>query len=179
MASTDVAPAEPSPTDVSTPKILRGQGPYPGSHVMPRWDLGPLCDAPAFKWKNWASLIGPGLVMGAASIGGGEWLAGPVVTAKYGGALLWLATISILSQVVYNLEISRYTLYSGEPIFTGIFRVPPGPLVWFGLYLLLDFGSFLPYLASSAATPLAMIILEDVPDLNNPSHRLMLKALGC
>ncbi len=179
MVTTDLAVAPRATTDEESSNIRRGQGPYPGSHVMPRWDLGPLVDAPLFRWRNWTSLVGPGLVMGAASIGGGEWLAGPLVTARYGGALLWLATISILSQVVYNLEISRYTLYSGEPIFTGKFRVPPGPLVWVWLYLLVDLGSFLPYLASSAATPLAMVILNDVPDLDDPSHRLMLKALGC
>ena len=56
---------------------------------------------------------------GGAAIGGGEWLMGPAVTARYGGAIMWLATLSILGQVVYNLEISRYTLYTGEPIFTG------------------------------------------------------------
>ena len=54
---------------------------------------------------------------------------GPLVTARYGGALLWLATLSILFQVVYNMEISRYTLYTGEPIFTGKFRIAPGPAV--------------------------------------------------
>ena len=161
-------------------EIQRGQGPWPGSHAMPRWDLGRLCDCPTFTWKNAASMVGPGLVMGAASIGGGEWLAGPVVTARYGGGLLWLATISILCQVVYNMEISRYTLYSGEPIFTGKFRVPPGPFMRVWLYLLLDLGSFLPYLASSAATPIAMTILKEVPQPDKYwEHAWLLKGLGC
>ena len=71
-------------------------------------------------------LLGPALVMGGSAIGAGEWLTGPIVTAKYGGGLLWLSTLSILGQVVYNLEISRYTLYTGEPIFTGKFRTLPG-----------------------------------------------------
>ena len=95
--------------------------------------------------------------MGGAAIGGGEWLIGPAVTARYGGALLWLATLSILGQVVYNIEISRYTLYTGEPIFTGKFRTLPGPLFWLCVYLLLDFGSVFPYLAANAATPLAAV----------------------
>ena len=34
--------------------------------------------------------------MSASAIGGGEWLLGPEVTAKYGGALLWLAAGSDL-----------------------------------------------------------------------------------
>ena len=35
--------------------------------------------------------------------GGGEWLLGPLVTAQYGGQILWLATLAILLQVSYNL----------------------------------------------------------------------------
>jgi Mn2+/Fe2+ NRAMP family transporter len=111
------------------------QAPWPGSHDMPRWNVGPLVDAPHFTWRNWFAMLGPGLLMGGAAIGGGEWLMGPAVTARYGGALMWLATLSILGQVVYNLEISRYTLYSGEPIFTGKFRTLPGPRFWLFAYL--------------------------------------------
>jgi Mn2+/Fe2+ NRAMP family transporter len=84
---------------------------------MPRWDVGELIDAPVFRARNILAMIGPGLVMGAAAIGGGEWLAGPAVTAKYGPSLLWIATVSIFFQVIYNVEISRYTLCTGEPIF--------------------------------------------------------------
>jgi hypothetical protein len=130
---------------------------------MPRWDTGELAAPPTFTARNWAQMIGPGLVMGGAAIGGGEWLLGPLVTARYGGALLWLATLSILGQFVYNMEISRYTLYCGEPIFVGKFRVPPGPKLWILAYMVLDFGSLFPYLASNAATPLAAVILGRIP----------------
>src|SRR5262245_48224128 len=92
------------------------EAPNPGSKSMPRWDTGELIDAPVFTWRNLLAMIGPGLVMGASAIGG-EWLSGPAVTAKYGGALLWVATVSIVFQVIYNIEISRYALYTGEPIF--------------------------------------------------------------
>ncbi|MGH7138590.1 MAG: hypothetical protein ACREHD_22825, partial [Pirellulales bacterium] len=117
-----VAPLAPT---VEPPDLLEEAefvAPHPGSRQMPRWTTGELVDAPHFTWKNWFAMIGPGLLMGGAAIGGGEWLTGPLVTARFGGALLWLATLSIVSQVFYNLEISRYTLYCGEPIFTGKFR---------------------------------------------------------
>ena len=94
---------------------------------MPRWNKGELIDAPTFTRRNWFLLLGPALLSGGSAIGGGEWLMGPAVTARYGGAIMWLATLSILGQVVYNIEISRYTLYTGEPIFTGKFRTLPGP----------------------------------------------------
>lgn len=151
--------------------------PHPGSPQMPRWDGGELPPAPVFKSRNWAMLIGPGLVMGASAIGGGEWLTGPTITAQFGGSLLWLCTLSILGQAIYNVEISRYALYSGEPIFTGKFRTLPGPMFWVFVYLLLDIGSILPYLASNAAVPAAAIILGRLPDTTHDAF--LLKALAC
>ena len=154
--------------------------PHPGSQAMPRWDAGCLNQAPHFSWRNWTMLLGPGLVAGASAIGGGEWLTGPMVSARYGGALLWLATFSILGQVLYNIEISRYTLYTGEPIFTGKFRTLPGPGLWLWIYLLLDFGSLLPYLASSAAVPLAAVWLGELPNPEgNPAHEILIKGMAC
>jgi hypothetical protein len=154
--------------------------PHPGSKAMPRWDSGPLIDAPRFTWRSWPLLLGPGLVMGASAIGGGEWLTGPLTTARYGGALLWLCTLSILGQVLYNIEISRYALYTGEPIFTGKFRTLPGPMFWLPIYLVLDCGSLLPYLASNAAIPLAGVILGRLPNPSqNPQDAILLKSLAC
>lgn len=138
--------------------------PHPGAPQMPRWGGAELIDAPRFTWRNWAAMIGPGLLMGGAAVGGGEWLLGPAVTARYGAGLLWLATLSIVGQLFYNTEICRYTLYTGEPIFTGKFRTLPGPGFWLFLYLLLDFGSLFPYLAANAATPLAAVMLGEIPD---------------
>lgn len=168
--------------DSGTPPTSAGkfETPYPGSQKMPRWTAGELIEAPVFTKKNWFALLGPGLIVGGAAIGGGEWLVGPKVTAFYGGSLLWLATVSILCQVVYNIEISRYTLYSGEPIFTGKFRTIPGPHFWLIAYLLFDFGSVFPYLAASAATPVAMLIKGGVvpsPETSASDWYLM-KGLG-
>ena len=138
--------------------------PHPGSQQMPRWSVANLINAPKFEWGKLFTYLGPGLLMGGAAIGGGEWLTGPTITAKFGGGLMWLATLSILGQVVYNLEISRYTLYTGEPIFTGKFRTLPGPRFWLMVYLLLDVGSVFPYLAASAAAPCAALFLQRIPN---------------
>ncbi len=170
----------PSETETETRAEATFEAPYPGSRQMPQWEVGELIDAPTFTRRNWFSMLGPGLLMGGAAIGGGEWLVGPIVTAKYGGAMLWLATLSILGQVLYNIEISRYTLYSGEPIFTGKFRILPGPMFWLFLYLLLDFGAVFPYLAANAATPLATVFKGGVvPDPDNvPFDYWLMKGLG-
>ena len=139
--------------------------PHPGSKKMPRWNTGELIDSPKFDRKHWYAFLGPGLVAGAGAIGGGEWLLGPLVTARYGGALLWFATLSILAQGLYNIEVSRYTLYTGEPVFTGKFRTLPGPQFWLMVYLILDFGTVFPYLAATAATPVMILLLGgQMPD---------------
>ncbi|MFP6648357.1 MAG: Nramp family divalent metal transporter [Pirellulaceae bacterium] len=160
--------AQETVADASPSESGSFEAPYPGSKAMPQWNTGPLIDAPKFTWKKWAKMLGPGRVLGGAAIGGGEWLVGPKVTAQYGGALLWLGTFSILAQVLYNIEISRYTLYSGEPIFNGKFRMYPGPTFWLAAYLLLDFGSIFPYLAAQAAAPLFTAIYGLVPIPEDP-----------
>ncbi len=158
---TEASPAREHAANANTSESFTA--PWPGSHQMPQWNAGALVDAPRFTWKNWFAMLGPGLLVGGSAIGGGEWLAGPAVTAQYGGALMWLATVSILGQVFYNIEISRYALYTGEPIFTGKFRTLPGPRFWLFIYLLLDFGALFPYLAANAATPLAAVYLGRIP----------------
>ncbi|MEZ6047126.1 MAG: hypothetical protein R3C11_16405 [Planctomycetaceae bacterium] len=103
------------------------EAPYPGSKEMPKWETGELIDAPRFGMKNWAMMLGPGLILGGAAIGGGEWLTGPWLASLIRRHLIVAGDFSILGQVIYNIEISRYTLYTGEPIFTGKFRIPPDP----------------------------------------------------
>ena len=44
--------------------------PQPGCTSLPRWELGELPDPPVFTWRNGAALLGPGLFMAGAAIGG-------------------------------------------------------------------------------------------------------------
>ena len=121
-------------------------------------------------------LIGPGVVLAGTSIGSGEWLFGPAVTAQYGAALLWLALISILLQGFCNLVMMRYTVYSGEPIIVGGLRTWPGPGCWIGLYAVLDLAAIWPYNASNAAVPLAAVFLGRLPQ--TASDQMLVKVLG-
>ena len=172
MAEASLAPVHHDTPTPEPPFVA----PWLGSREMPRWNAGTLVDAPRFTWQNWFALLGPGLLVGGSAIGGGEWLAGPAVTARYGGALMWLATLSIVGQVFYNMEISRYALYTGEPIFTGKFRTLPGPRFWLFVYLLLDFGAVFPYLAANAATPLAAVYLGRIP--SGQQDEALVRGLG-
>ena len=52
---------------------------------LPPWEIAELPEPKPIGLRNWASFIGPGIVMMGIQIGGGEWLLGPSITAQYGG----------------------------------------------------------------------------------------------
>ncbi|HEY4310334.1 MAG TPA: Nramp family divalent metal transporter [Pirellulales bacterium] len=130
---------------------------------LPSWGVAELPEPPALSWRHWTRFIGPGIVMMGIQIGGGEWLFGPEITARYGGGLMWIATIAIICQVFYNIECGRYALYCGEPVFTGFMRTRPGPMFWMGVVFLLNTSSFIPGLSTHAAAMLASLILDRPP----------------
>jgi hypothetical protein len=141
----------------------RGDEPTVQGGLLAPWHVGELPPAPAPGWRLWIGLLGPGVVLAGTSIGSGEWLFGPAVSAQYGGTLLWLASISIILQVFCNLMMMRYTVYCGEPIIVGGLRTRPGPGFWIAVYAILDLASIWPYNASNAAVPLAAAILGHLP----------------
>ena len=102
---------------------------------LPPWEKDDLPAPPPFSFRNLTRTIGPGAILLAGSIGMGEWVAGPTIAVKYGVDILWIATIAIALQLLLNLEGIRYTLYTGEPILTGIMRLRPGSKFWAGGYV--------------------------------------------
>lgn len=140
---------------MSTPEVRAPEDethykhPEPGE--LPDWNRGELPAPVPFGWKAIIASIGPGIIMLGGSIGTGEWLTGPAVTVKFQGAMLWIATLAIIGQSFLNCEVIRYALATGEPVFTGYLRTRPGPRFWAILYLLCDFGMFLPSFAGALA----------------------------
>lgn len=143
--------------------------------ALPPWHVADLPPPPGAGWRLWIGLLGPGIVLAGTSIGSGEWLFGPAVTAQYGATLLWLASISIILQVFCNLMMMRYAVYCGEPIIVGGLRTMPGPVLWITCYALLDIAAIWPFNASNAAVPLVAVILGRLPDAGDVG---MVKAFG-
>ena len=127
----------------------------PGHGALPAWSTADLTPPPPFSFRNALKVIGPGAIMAATSIGGGEWLVGPAAAVKYSSQIFLIATVAIVLQVIFNLEAIRYTLYTGEPIIAGVMRLKPGPRFWAVFYSLLGFFQLgWPALAGSAASTL-------------------------
>ncbi|MEJ7617353.1 MAG: Nramp family divalent metal transporter [Pyrinomonadaceae bacterium] len=123
---------------------------------------------PAFGFRNLLRVIGPGAVMAATSIGGGEWLIGPAAAVKYSSSIFLIVTMAIVLQVIFNLEAIRYTLYTGEPIYGGIMRLKPGPKFWALFYTFVGFLQLgWPALAGTAAATLFSAWAGQVPEAGN------------
>ena len=102
---------------------------------LPDWQSGDLPEPLPLSGRNALRTIGPGAILLAGAIGAGEWIVGPLMAVKYGTGILWVATVAIALQMIFNLEAIRYTLYTGEPILTGVMRLSPGPRVWGTAYV--------------------------------------------
>jgi hypothetical protein len=141
------------------PRPSGTQAAYPNAPIdhgeLPPWEVAELPAPPPFNARNLFKIIGPGAVMAATSIGGGEWLVGPAAAVKYTSSIFLIATVAIVLQVIFNIEAIRYTLYTGEPIYGGIMRLKPGPKFWAAFYAFLGFFQLgWPALAGSAAATL-------------------------
>jgi hypothetical protein len=119
---------------MSTPN----QSPEARSGLDP-WRIGELPPAPRPKGLGWFNAIGPGVIALGVSIGSGEFLLGPAAFVKYGLSLLWVVGVAALLQTLLNVELMRYTMATGEPIFTGFMRVRPHSTFWAWFYSILYF----------------------------------------
>jgi hypothetical protein len=89
---------------------------------------------------GWLSAVGPGVIILGAAIGSGEFLLGPAAFVQYGPSLLWITTVAIVLQTLFNLEVMRYVMATGEPVFTGFMRTRPSAAGWAWFYAVLFFA---------------------------------------
>jgi hypothetical protein len=111
---------------VTTPAAV----PVEARSGLPSWVRQDLPDPPRPRGLAWIGVVGPGVIVLGASIGSGEFLLGPAVFVKYGLTLLWVATASVTLQTIFNTELMRYTVATGEPVFTGFMRTAPSSRFW-------------------------------------------------
>jgi hypothetical protein len=103
------------------------------------WTRAELPAPPAPKGLGWLGVVGPGVIVLGASIGGGEFLLGPAAFVRHGFSLLWVTAVAVFLQTVFNTELMRYTLATGEPAFTGFMRTRPSATAWAWVYAVLYF----------------------------------------
>ncbi len=143
---------------------------------LPNWERADLPEPLPFSLANTFRTIGPGAILLAAAIGGGEWIVGPTLVIKYGREILWIATMGIVLQTIFNLEAVRYTMYTGEPIFTGFMRLAPGSRFWAWFYILIGVAQLAtPALAAGCGVVLFAAFFGRMP---GEPDLVMLGAIG-
>ena len=106
---------------------------------LPPWQLAELPLAPDPRGLGWLSAVGPGVIVLGASIGSGEFLLGPAAFVQYGLTLLWVTAVAAFLQTIFNTEVVRYTVATGEPAFTGFMRTRPRATTWAWFYAIAYF----------------------------------------
>ena len=84
-----------------------------------------VSDLPA-KTRSFWQLVGPGAILVGLSIGSGELIMWPVIVATFGAGMIWAAGVGVFTQLWVNIELGRYTLATGESVYTGFARIWPG-----------------------------------------------------
>jgi hypothetical protein len=103
------------------------------------WQLAELPEPPRPHGLGWFRAVGPGVIVLGASIGSGEFLLGPAAFVQHGFSLLWVVLIAIVFQTIFNTEVMRYTLATGEPVFAGFMRTRPSSTLWAWVYVVFYF----------------------------------------
>ena len=70
-------------------------------------------------WK----IAGPGAILVGLSIGAGESVIWPRIVAEYGGSMIWAAVLGVFLQLWINFEVGRWTIATGETVYTGYSRI--------------------------------------------------------
>jgi hypothetical protein len=68
-------------------------------------------------------MIGPSVILAGLALGSGEFVFWPYLTYKGGFAFFWACLVAVVIQFFINMEITRWTLATGESAITGFARL--------------------------------------------------------
>jgi hypothetical protein len=110
-------------------------------------------------------VIGPSVIALGLSIGSGEWILAPLAIGTEGWVGIgFVALVSILLQALYNVEIGRYVVATGEVPSIGFGRIPPGFYLGTILAVLLFYLAFITGgWAAGAGDALFTFLTGDIP----------------
>src|SRR5688500_14665058 len=128
------------------------------------WVRADLPQPPVPRGLSWIGVCGPGVIVLGLSIGSGEFLLGPAIFVKHGLTLLWVTLVAVFFQTIFNTELIRYTVATGEPVVTGFMRTRPGKTFWAWFYAVLYFLQIgWPAWAATAAGAIFFLFVGRLP----------------
>ncbi|MCH2123633.1 MAG: Nramp family divalent metal transporter [Pirellulaceae bacterium] len=97
-------------------------------------------------------MLGPSIILAGLALGSGEFVLWPYVTYKVGFVFFWACILGVTTQYFLNMEITRWSLATGESAITGFVRLSRH---WAWVFLLLN---VLPWMIPAWAKGAAQII---------------------
>ncbi len=73
--------------------------------------------------------FGPGFLIAAAFIGPGTVTSATLAGAKFGYSLIWVAIIAIVSAIILQEMVGRFSLTTGMDIGSALVKIPENPLI--------------------------------------------------
>ncbi len=92
------------------------------SNIFEKLDSFKTIDLPEKQLPFW-KIAGPGAILVGLSIGAGEIVIWPRIAAQYGGSMVWAAVLGVFLQLWINFEVGRWTITTGETVYTGYSRI--------------------------------------------------------
>lgn len=84
---------------------------------------------PALRYRDMPAaiplrkMIGPSIILAGLALGSGEFILWPYITYRSGFIFFWACIVGVTLQYFINMEISRWTLATGESAVTGFCRL--------------------------------------------------------
>jgi len=95
-------------------------------------------DTPAKPRLGMIAIAGPGLLLAATGVGGGDLATGSIVGSLLGTAVLWAVVVGAFLKYVVTEGLARWQLATGETFLEGVMhRLGPGVILVFIPFLLL------------------------------------------
>ncbi|MEM7409017.1 MAG: Nramp family divalent metal transporter [Myxococcota bacterium] len=157
--------------------------------MLPAPEAAPLPEAPPLR-----RMLGPSIVLVGLSIGSGEFVLWPRLTAEWGFVLFWACWVGVTLQFFLNMEIERWTLATGESAVIGFVRLHRAlapvffvcatvPWVWPGwatgaaTLVSWEFGGSVPWMAA-ASLVLCGVVLSVGPVVYRTVETIQLVLVG-
>ena len=80
-------------------------------------------------------MLGPSIILAGLALGSGEFLLWPYITYQTGFIFFWACLLGVATQYFINMEITRWSLATGESAITGFCRLSRH---WAWIFLLLN-----------------------------------------
>jgi hypothetical protein len=135
----------------SGPQVLAEDTIVPES-VMPSGQLPPMRSRPLPEAIPLRRMLGPSMILAGLALGSGEFVLWPYITYQSGFVFFWACLLGVTTQYFINMEITRWSLATGESAITGFARLSKH---WAWVFLFLN---IVPWMIPAWGTGAAEIV---------------------